>query len=301
MAHSSPDDRPRRRGLYLILAPLLARAEDAGRRPLRLFRRGGLSGVQYTTEEAAEELARLAGAAASSVPALLSTVDPANLYGSGAPLDIPLLEGGTARLVRTPANLLVLIAGRPVLIIEGYGKRLTGLASASESEIRAALALVPGLAGPSRRVLKVESYNAAPAPASSPAAPWIADLGLRLRDPRTRLLRRLVSFTREIAAIRTTDATRETRSMADTPIRPAPTGIRSYDRLKSSATPPPPGSVAVRQGEAPRVPRMGRDVDRAEPSSTATSSTTSTSPASRGGTSPASARSAATPTATTSA
>jgi ATP-dependent Lhr-like helicase len=68
-----------------------------------------------------------------------------------------------------------------VLIIEGYGKRLTGLASASESELRAALALLPGLVDPSRRVLKVESYNNAPALAS-PASPWLSDLGF-VRDP----------------------------------------------------------------------------------------------------------------------
>jgi ATP-dependent Lhr-like helicase len=74
-----------------------------------------------------------------------------------------------------------LIAGRPVLIIEGYGKRLTGLASATEAEVRSALALLPGLAGPTRRVLKVESYNAAPALAS-PSAPWLSDLGF-VRDP----------------------------------------------------------------------------------------------------------------------
>jgi ATP-dependent Lhr-like helicase len=163
------------------VAPLLARAEMRGD-----VRRGyfveGLSGVQYATQDAAEELARLAGLATSGgPPVLLSTVDPANLYGSGAPLDIPLLEGGTARLVRTPANMLVLIAGRPVLIIEGYGKRLTGLASATEAEVRSALALLPGLAGPARRVLKVESYNAAPALAS-PSAPWLSDLGF-VRDP----------------------------------------------------------------------------------------------------------------------
>ncbi len=163
------------------LGPLLARAEMRGD-----VRRGyfveGLSGVQYATQDAAEELARLAGLATSEgPPVLLSTVDPANLYGSGAPLDIPLLEGGAARLVRAPANMLVLIAGRPVLIIEGYGKRLTGLASATEAELRAALALLPGLAGPARRVLKVESYNAAPALAS-PSAPWLSDLGF-VRDP----------------------------------------------------------------------------------------------------------------------
>ena len=67
-----------------------------------------------------------------------------------------------------------------MLIIEAMGKRLTGLASASESELRAALALLPTLAGPSRRVLKVETYNAA-ATLASPAAPWLAELGF-VRD-----------------------------------------------------------------------------------------------------------------------
>jgi ATP-dependent Lhr-like helicase len=110
----------------------------------------------------------------------MSTLDPANLYGSGAPLDIALLEGGTARLPRSPSNYLVLCGGRPVVIIEAFGKRLTGLASASEAELRTALAMLPTLAGPSRRVLKVETYNGAAALAS-PAAPWLAELGF-VRD-----------------------------------------------------------------------------------------------------------------------
>ena len=163
------------------LAPWLARAELRGE-----LRRGffveGLSGVQYATDESAADLARLASARPNEPkPALIATLDPANLYGSGAPLDVPLLEGGTARLSRAGANSLVLIAGRPVLIIEAHGRRLTGLASASEAELRAALALLPSLANPSRRVLKVETYNTAPALAS-PAAPWLADLGF-VRDP----------------------------------------------------------------------------------------------------------------------
>jgi hypothetical protein len=32
---------------------------------------------------------------------LLHSLDPANLYGSGAPLDIPLLDGGTQSLAGT--------------------------------------------------------------------------------------------------------------------------------------------------------------------------------------------------------
>jgi ATP-dependent Lhr-like helicase len=141
----------------------------------------GLSGVQYVLSETGAELARLAARPTDSAPLwLLNTLDPANLYGSNAPFDIPLLEGGTARLSRSVSNFLVMKAGRPILIIEGFGRRLTGLGSASESEIQSALALLPSLAGPSRRVLKVETYNTAPA-LSSPAAPWLLSSGF-VRD-----------------------------------------------------------------------------------------------------------------------
>jgi ATP-dependent Lhr-like helicase len=163
------------------LAPWLARSEMRGE-----LRRGyfveGLSGVQYAEAEAVEGLARAASdLSRSPEPVLLATLDPANLYGSGAPLDIPLLEGGTARLSRNSSNFLVLVAGRPVLIVEGLGRRLTGLASASEVELKRAIVLLPSLAGPHRRVLKVESYNAA-ATLASPAAPWLAEVGF-VRDP----------------------------------------------------------------------------------------------------------------------
>ena len=163
------------------LAPWLARAEMRGE-----LRRGyfveGLSGVQYAEAEAVDGLARAASELSRSVePVLLASLDPANLYGSGAPLDIPLLEGGTARLSRNSSNFLILIAGRPVLIVEGFGRRITGLASASESELKRAISLIPKLAGPHRRVLKVETYNTA-ATLASPAAPWLADVGF-VRDP----------------------------------------------------------------------------------------------------------------------
>lgn len=162
------------------LVPSLGRAELRGE-----VRRGyfveGLSGVQYALSETVEELARLEiDPTGPPRPVLLSSLDPANLYGSGAPLDIPLLEGGTARFTRTSSNFLVLNAGRPILMIESFGKRLTGLASASEVELRAAMALLPGLCSPSRRIMKVETYNTA-ATLASPAAPWLADLGF-VRD-----------------------------------------------------------------------------------------------------------------------
>jgi len=162
------------------LVPLLSRAEWRGE-----IRRGffveGLSGVQYATDEAAAELLRLSAAALQPAPDVwVSTTDPANLYGSGAPFDIELLGGGTARLPRVPGNSLVLLRGRPILIIEAHAKRLTGLPSSAQAEIDSALSFVPKLAGANRRVLKVERYNGAPVIDSVVARP-LANLGF-VRD-----------------------------------------------------------------------------------------------------------------------
>jgi ATP-dependent Lhr-like helicase len=162
------------------LAPLLSRAEWRGE-----VRRGffveGLSGVQYASDEAAGELVRLSAASDQPDPLVwVSTTDPANLYGSGAPLDIELLGNGTARLPRLPGNSLVLRRGRPVLIIESHAKRLTALPSSSQADIDSALNFLPNLTGPARRVLKVETYNGA-AVIDSAAAPRLAELGF-VRD-----------------------------------------------------------------------------------------------------------------------
>jgi ATP-dependent Lhr-like helicase len=197
------------------LAPLLARAEWRGE-----VRRGyfveGLSGVQYATEDAAAELPRLAAAgngqttiqAAQDVRALgtrasdadpaegprtraaategaagfvlVCSTDPANIYGAGAPLDIELLDGGVARLPRLPGNFLIIHDGRPILIIEAYGKRLTGLPWAADSDMNSALSFLSSLTGPTRRILKVDTYNGAPA-AQSPASARLLELGF-VRD-----------------------------------------------------------------------------------------------------------------------
>jgi ATP-dependent Lhr-like helicase len=169
------------------LAVHLARAEWRGE-----IRRGyfveGLSGVQYATDHAASELPRLAAAqhvggaatVAASPFVLVCTTDPANIYGAGAPLDIELLDGGVARLPRSSGNFLVLSDGRPILIIESHGKRLTGLPWASDADIDSALAFLVSLTGPTYRILKVETYNGMPV-AQSRAAPRLLELGF-VRD-----------------------------------------------------------------------------------------------------------------------
>jgi ATP-dependent helicase Lhr and Lhr-like helicase len=110
----------------------------------------------------------------------VSTTDPANLYGSGAPFDIELLGGGTARLPRLPGNSLVLRRGRPVLIIESHARRLTALPWSDQSDIDSALNFLPNLTSPNQRVLKVQTYNGAPV-IDSVIATHLAKLGF-VRD-----------------------------------------------------------------------------------------------------------------------
>jgi ATP-dependent Lhr-like helicase len=153
---------------WRVLYELLSRMEWAGE-----VRRGyfveGLSGTQFALAEAARQLqdAGLPSSAAAPV-VLLHSLDPANLYGSGAPLDIPLLDGGTRALVRRAGNWLVLRAGRPVLLAEQQGKRLTALASASREDVSAAVACLPGMLdrGVARHRLTVDEWNGRPVTAT---------------------------------------------------------------------------------------------------------------------------------------
>jgi ATP-dependent Lhr-like helicase len=143
---------------WRMLYEVLSRMELAGE-----IRRGyfveGLSGAQFALPEAARMLQDAGLPSQGAAPALLvHSLDPTNLYGSGAPLDIPLLDGGTRALLRRPGNWLVLRAGRPILLIEQHGKRLTCLASASRDDRATAIACLPGILG-SRPRLTVELWN----------------------------------------------------------------------------------------------------------------------------------------------
>ncbi len=156
---------------WRVLYEVLSRMELAGQ-----VRRGyfveGLSGAQFALPEAAQQLQELHVPSTATAPALLlHSIDPANLYGSGAPFDIPLLDGGTRPLLRRPGNWLILRAGRPVLLIEQHGKRLTALASASRDDVSAAIACLPGILdnrrGPAaRHKITVEEWNGQPVTAS---------------------------------------------------------------------------------------------------------------------------------------
>jgi ATP-dependent Lhr-like helicase len=156
---------------WRILYEVYSRMELAGE-----VRRGyfveGLSGAQFALPGAAQRLqdTHLPSTVVAPV-VLLHSADPANLYGSGAPFDIPLLDGGTRPLLRRAGNWLVLRAGRPVLLAEQQGKKLTALASASRDDVVAAAAVLPGMLDQgrplaSRHRLTVEEWNGRPVTAT---------------------------------------------------------------------------------------------------------------------------------------
>ncbi len=153
---------------WRLLYEVLSRLELAGE-----VRRGyfveGLSGAQFALPEVTERLNDVHLPSTATAPAvLLHSQDPANLYGSGAPFDIALLDGGTRPLLRRPGNWLVLRAGRPVLLAEQGGLRLTALTSASRDDLTAAAACLPALATvdgrgtANRHKLTVEEWNGEP-------------------------------------------------------------------------------------------------------------------------------------------
>jgi ATP-dependent Lhr-like helicase len=157
---------------WRVLYEVFSRMELAG-----AVRRGyfveGLSGAQFALPEAAQMLQEVALPSTATAPVLLvHSQDPANLYGSGAPFDIPLLDGGARPLLRRAGNWLVLRAGRPVLIVEQQGKRLTALASASRDDVTAAVACLPGILDSNRGLagrhkLTVDEWNGQPVTASA--------------------------------------------------------------------------------------------------------------------------------------
>jgi ATP-dependent Lhr-like helicase len=152
---------------WRILYEVLSRMELAGE-----VRRGyfveGLSGAQFALPDAARMLQDAQLPSTVTAPTiLLHSLDPANLYGSGAPFDIPLLDGGTRSFLRRAGNWLVLRAGRPVLLVEQQGKRLTGLASASRDDLTVAVATLPGILDrnqslSTRHKLTVDEWNEQP-------------------------------------------------------------------------------------------------------------------------------------------
>ncbi|MFM7590228.1 MAG: hypothetical protein ACKO85_00400, partial [Isosphaeraceae bacterium] len=89
----------------------------------------GLSGLQFTDESTMNELSQQHDPDSMNQETspfyFISAVDPLNLYGASAPLDLPLLENGRAKLPRIAGNSIVFHSGRPVWIVQERGQRIT--------------------------------------------------------------------------------------------------------------------------------------------------------------------------------
>jgi ATP-dependent Lhr-like helicase len=149
---------------WRVLYEVLSRLEMAGE-----VRRGyfveGLSGAQFALPAAARQLQDLSLPAQAQAPVVLvHSLDPANLYGSGAPLPWP---DESRTVVRRPGTWLVLKAGQPILLIEQQGKRLTSLPGTRRDDLAQAVRCLPALLPRSslqslRHKLTVEQWNDQP-------------------------------------------------------------------------------------------------------------------------------------------
>jgi ATP-dependent Lhr-like helicase len=146
---------------WRILYEILSRMELAGE-----VRRGyfveGLSGAQFALPEAGQLLQEIGLPSSVQAPVLLlHSLDPANLYGSGSAFEL------SAPFLRRHGNWLELKAGRPLLLIEQQGKRLTATPSATTDELAQAVARLSEVLKqtPGRDVrhkLTVETWNEQP-------------------------------------------------------------------------------------------------------------------------------------------
>ena len=97
----------------------------------------GLPGAQFALPDAVEKLR--AAQADGNDPALvvLNATDPANLYGSME--SAPLAGADRLRFARLPSTHIVLADGKPVLLAEDGGERLTSMVEDGLGPVRAAL------------------------------------------------------------------------------------------------------------------------------------------------------------------
>ena len=125
----------------------------------------GFHGAQFALPEALSALHEEAIATPGTEPVIvLHSMDPANLYGSGAPLDLALLDGGIRPFPRKAGSWIALKAGLPRLLVEKDGRKITLLPTASPTDVAEA---IEALKRPMLTIGKgrwtVESINEKPA------------------------------------------------------------------------------------------------------------------------------------------
>jgi ATP-dependent Lhr-like helicase len=131
----------------------------------------GLPGIQFALPEAVERLRRWTrppdpdseGVALQEL-VVLNATDPANVFGpakeaGAAQEDEAEKELDPARFTRIPSNYVVLLRGRPVLLLETGAGRVTALPDLPPTTLRRALGLAVEHAGRGQRRLTLSQWN----------------------------------------------------------------------------------------------------------------------------------------------
>ena len=139
----------------------------------------GLPGIQFALPEAVERLRAWTRCEAPGAEALVlvNAADPANLFGPSLPR-LEEAENDPARFTRIPANHTVLLRGRPVLLLETGGQRLTSLPGLSSETFKRALRLAVEQVVQEAGRLVLETWNGQPI-LESPVAPLLEEVGFR--------------------------------------------------------------------------------------------------------------------------
>ncbi len=149
----------------------------------------GLPGVQFALPEAVERLRQWThpDAPGAQELILLNATDPANLFGPAIDAEgidaYGVQTSGTgapepARFSRIPSNYVVLLRGRPILLLEIGAERVTSLPDLPQTTVQQALALAVAHIGPCQRRLSVGDWNGVPV-LDSPLAPLLEPVGFR--------------------------------------------------------------------------------------------------------------------------
>jgi ATP-dependent helicase Lhr and Lhr-like helicase len=142
----------------------------------------GLPGVQFALPEAVEQLREWnrPGAPGEEALVLANACDPANPFGPAWP-GVEEQEHDPARFLRISANYVVLLRGRPVLLLEPASEQIRSLAigpALSAGTLQRALALAVSHVGDSQRRLTLRQWNGEGL-LGSPMAPLLEEIGFR--------------------------------------------------------------------------------------------------------------------------
>jgi ATP-dependent Lhr-like helicase len=134
----------------------------------------GLPGVQFALPEAVEKLRIMSGLADDTM-LVLSAADPINLFGSELPDGPQTAVGDALTFARVPSTHLVLWQGKPVLLAEDYGDRITTLRGCEPELLQRALRAYVNRTGAPRRAVLTQ-WNGKPVLGSAVQA-WLQPLG----------------------------------------------------------------------------------------------------------------------------